>query len=172
MTKIFDTLAFVAIAAGLGVSSSAQNFEGRCSSATIEGDYAFRVSGELFTAAGLVYRDGIALTHFDGDRLLTQVDYVLANGVPVAGPTDANGFHTGESGSYAVNENCTGEATIGFPAPSAGATGAKIQLFFVISDDGRQLNTIVTSITPPNSTVPIPANIRSDAVRVHNRPSW
>ena len=169
MRKITETLAFVAIAAGLGVVSPAQDSH-HCSSATIKGDYAFRVSGEAFTAAGLVYRDGIALTHFDGHHSLTQDDYVLANGVPVPGPTASNGFHTDETGTYSVNEDCTGEAEINFPTPPAGTSGAVIKLFFVISEDGRQLNTIVTSLTPPNSTEALPANIHSDAVRVHTGP--
>jgi hypothetical protein len=47
-----------------------------------------------------------------------------------------------------------------------------IKLFFIISDDGRVLNTIVTSLTPPNSTQAVPANIHSDAVRVHARLPW
>jgi hypothetical protein len=171
MRKITETLAFVAIAAGLGAVSPAQDSH-PCSSTTIKGDYAFRVSGEVFTAAGLVYRDGIALTHFDGDHSLTQDDYVLANGVPVAGPTASNGFHTDETGTYSVNEDCTGEAEIDFPTPPKGTSGAVIKFFFVISEDGRQLNTIVTSLTPPNSTQAVPVNIHSDAVRVHTSPSW
>jgi hypothetical protein len=168
MRRIMETLAFVAVAAGMGVVSSAEDSH-PCSNATIKGDYAFRVSGEVFTAAGLVYRDGIALTHFDGDHSLTQNDYVLANGVPVPGPTASNGFHTDETGTYSVNEDCTGEAEINFPTPPAGTSGAVIKLFFVISEDGRQLNTIVTSLTPPNSTQAVPANIHSDAVRVKTR---
>jgi hypothetical protein len=168
MRRIMETLAFVAVAAGMGVVSSAEDSH-PCSNATIKGDYAFRVSGEVFTAAGLVYRDGIALTHFDGDHSLTQNDYVLANGVPVPGPTASNGFHTDETGTYSVNEDCTGEAEIDFPTPPAGTSGAVIKLFFVISEDGRQLNTIVTSLTPPNSTQAVPANIHSDAVRVKTR---
>jgi hypothetical protein len=171
MRKITSTLAFVAIAAGLGAVSPAQDSH-PCSSTTIKGDYAFRVSGEVFTAAGLVYRDGIALTHFDGNHSLTQDDYVLANGVPVAGPAASNGFHTDETGTYSVNEDCTGEAEIDFPTPPKGTSGAVIKLFFVISEDGRQLNTIVTSLTPPNSTQAVPVNIHSDAVRVHTNPSW
>jgi hypothetical protein len=163
MKKLASLLALVATAGGL--TSSAETHHA-CSGATIEGSYAFRVSGELFTPGGLVYRDGIALTHFDGDHTLAQVDYVLANGLPTAGPTDANGFHTDETGTYRVHENCTGEAEIDFPTPPGGTSGAVIKLFFVISDDGRQLNTIVTSITPPDSTVAIPANIHSDATRV------
>jgi hypothetical protein len=168
MRRIMETLAFVAVAAGMGVVSSAEDSH-PCSNATIKGDYAFRVSGEVFTAAGLVYRDGIALTHFDGDHSLSQNDYVLANGVPVPGPTASNGFHTDETGTYSVNEDCTGEAEIDFPTPPAGTSGAVIKLFFVISEDGRQLNTIVTSLTPPNSTQAVPANIHSDAVRVKTR---
>ena len=166
MRKIVSVLALATIAGSSAIASLAQD----CSSETLKGDYAFRVSGELFTSAGLIYRDGIARTHFDGDHLLTQVDYVLANGLPVAGPVDANGFHTDESGTYSVNENCTGQAVINFPTPPGGTSGAIINLFFVISDNGRQLNTIVTSLTPPNSTQAVPVNIHSDAVRVHNGP--
>ena len=164
MKKLVSLLALVATAGG-GLTSSAETHHA-CSGATIEGSYAFRVSGELFTPAGLVYRDGIALTHFDGSHTLAQWDYVLANGIPTAGPTDANGFHTDETGTYTVHENCTGEAEIDFPTPPGGTSGAVIKLFFVISDDGRKLNTIVTSLTPPNSTLAVPANIHSDATRV------
>jgi hypothetical protein len=173
MTKLASILALTAVATLSAITSSAQISEGHCSSADLRGDYAFRVSGEIFTAAGIVNRDGIALTHFDGDHSLVQVDYVLANGVPVAGPTDANGFHDHETGTYTVNENCTGNAEIDFPTPPGGTSGAVIKLFLVISDDGRQLNTIVTSITPPNSTTAVPANIHSDATKVHaERPGW
>lgn len=140
----------------------------RCNSETLNGDYAVRVSGEAFTAAGLVYRDGIALVHFDGDHTLSQVDFVQANGVPVPGPPDGNGFHTDETGTYQVNSNCTGSAVINFPAPPGGTSGAVIKVLFVISDDGNQINEIVTSLTPPNSTTPALANIHADLRRVHN----
>ena len=170
MRKIVSVLAIAVVGSFSAVASQGQHDHGSCSSETIKGDYAFRVSGEVFTAAGLVYRDGIALTHFDGGHTLTQVDYVLANGVPVAGPTDPNGFHTDEMGTYSVNENCTGAAEIDMPTPPGGTSGAIIKLFFVISDEGRQLNTIVTSLTPPNSTQAAPVNIHSDARRVHNEP--
>ena len=164
MRNVINVLVLAVTAAFSVTAVSAQT----CSSETVKGDYAFRVSGEIFAGTSLIYRDGIALTSFDGSHLLTQVDYVLANGVPVAGPTDANGFHTDETGTYSVNENCTGQAEINFPTPPGGTSGAVLKLYFVISDDGRQLNTIVTSITPPNTTTAVPANIHSDAVRVHS----
>ena len=164
MRNVINVLVLAVTAAFSVTAVSAQT----CSSETVKGDYAFRVSGEIFAGTSLIYRDGIALTNFDGSHLLTQVDYVLANGVPVAGPTDANGFHTDETGTYSVNENCTGQAEINFPTPPGGTSGAVLKLYFVISDEGRQLNTIVTSITPPNTTTAVPANIHSDAVRVHS----
>jgi hypothetical protein len=100
MTGSVSKFAITATLVAFGtVAAAAKDLHPPCSAATIEGDYAFRVSGEVFTAAGLVYRDGIALTHFDGDHSLTQNDYVLANGVPVPGPTAANGFHTDETGT-------------------------------------------------------------------------
>jgi len=166
--KRIIAIATAAIVAGAAVTASAQETHRPCSAATIAGDYAFRISGELFTPAGVVNRDGIALTHFDGDHRLSQEDYVLANGVPTPGPKDADGFNSRETGTYTVNEDCTGEAEIDFPTPPEGTSGAVIKFFFIISDDGRQLNTIVTSITPPNSSRAVPANIHSDAVRVQN----
>jgi hypothetical protein len=147
-----------------------------CNSETIKGDYAVRVSGETFvppTAPDQLptiaaYRDGIARVHFDGNHTLTQVDYVVANGVVVPGPPDGNGFHTDETGTYTVNENCTGSAEIDFPTPPKGISGAVIKVLFVISDDGRLINEIVTSLTPPNSTTPALVNIHADLRRVHN----
>ena len=165
MKNIIRMAALAALAAGSEVAGFAQTPK-PCTSQTIEGTYAFRVSGEVFAATGLVYRDGIALTHFDGVRTATQVDYVLANGVPVPGPKDENGFNTDETGWYEVHENCTGEVEINFPKPEGGTSGAVIKFFFIISNNGNQLTTIVTSLTPPNSTKAVPVNIHSDAVKI------
>lgn len=137
-----------------------------CGNQTLHGSYAFRVSGEVFTPGGVVNRDGVAMTHFDGNGNLTQVDWVVANGVPVPGPHNQYGFHDMETGTYTVNPDCTGNAQINFPIPPNGTSGAVIDLMFVIGDAGRTLHTIVSSLTPPNTTIPVPANIHSDAVRV------
>jgi hypothetical protein len=132
----------------------------------LSGDYAFRISGEVFTPTGIVNRDGVAMTHFNGSGGLSQVDWVMANGVVVPGPHNQYGFHDMETGFYTVNPDCTGEAEIDFPIPPHGTSGAVIKLMFVIGDGGRTLHTIVSSLTPPNSTTPVPANIHSDADRV------
>lgn len=150
----------------LAIASVAQVAYAGCSNQTLQGDYAFRVSGEVFTPAGVVNRDGVAMTYFNGQGGLSQVDWVVANGVPVAGPPNQYGFHDNETGFYTVNPDCTGQAQINFPIPPHGTSGAVLNLMFVIGDGGRTLHTIVSSLTPPNSTTPVPANIHSDAVRV------
>jgi hypothetical protein len=175
MSKSICVLALSIVFAFSAVASWGQGWSG-CNSETIKGDYAVRVSGQIFvppTPSNPLpvianYRDGIGLVHFDGKNGLSQVDYVVANGAVVPGPPDGNGFHNDETGTYTVNENCTGSAEINFPTPPGGTSGAVIKVLFVISDDGRQINEIVTSLTPPNSTTPVLANIHADLRRVHN----
>jgi hypothetical protein len=157
------------LAVGLvAIAAAGQQANSVCSNQTLRGEYAFRVSGEVFTPNGIVNRDGVAMTTFDGAGGLKQVDFVMANGVVVSGPTNLYGFHDMESGSYTVNPDCTGSAQINFPIPPHGTSGAVIQLMFVIGDGGRTIHTIVSSLTPPNMTTPVPANIHSDAVKVGN----
>ena len=92
-----------------------------CSNHTLHGDYAFRVWGEVFTPGDIVNRDGVATTHFDGNCNLTQVDWLVANGVPVQGPQNQYRFHDMETGTDTVNPDCMGQAQISFPIPPHGA---------------------------------------------------
>lgn len=63
----------------------------------------------------------------DGAGGLTQVDFVMSNDAPLAGPADpSTKFHIGEHGSYKVNPDCTGSAVIHFPAPPGVASGAEL----------------------------------------------
>src|SRR5262249_42478682 len=90
-----------------------------CSNAVLVGDYAFKISGQILPPGGApIQRDGIAMTRFDGKGNLTQVDFIMGNGLPIPGPSDPlTGFHTGESGNYQIFPDCTGRAEIRFPAP-------------------------------------------------------
>jgi hypothetical protein len=140
-----------------------------CSDATLKGDYAFRVSGQIYGPGGVVaqQRDGVAMTHFDGAGKLTQVDFVMANGSPMSGPTDATtGFHVNETGTYQVNADCTGNAEIDLPAPPGVPSGAVIKLMFVVGKHGSVIHTIVSELRPPGATSGIPASIHSDAEKV------
>jgi hypothetical protein len=166
-------------------TASAQVLKG-CTNATIHGNYAFRISGEVFLPAAnpagppapttniLVYRDGVAMTHFTGDGKLTQVDFVMGNGLtpsqqlPAPDPKDIDpttGFSTGEWGTYEVYPDCTGTATINFPPPAGMETGNVITLMLVIGNGGRTIHTVVSSLTLYNGHKAF-ANIHSDAERV------
>jgi hypothetical protein len=144
-----------------------------CSNASLTGDYAFRVSGVILppVAPGTpqiqILRDGVAMTNFDGSGKLSQVDFVMSNGVPLLGPTDPlTGFHIAETGSYQVFPDCTGNAQIQMPTPPGGSSGAVISLKFVLANHGKIIHTVVSALIPPNSTTPIPASIHSDGEKL------
>lgn len=167
-------LACIAVAAGAlfvpAATFAQSNDNDGCSNETLKGDYGFRISGNILNAAGapVVNREGVAMTHFDGRGGLTQVDFVMTNGVPQPGPTDpVTGFHIDEWGSYTVNADCTGSAVIHFPVPPKGTSGAEIDLMFVVSQGGRAIHTIVSQLIPPNTTTPVPVSIHSDGEKLH-----
>ena len=152
-----------------GTAAWAQENRG-CSDATLYGEYAFTVSGQIFLPTGAtVLRQGIAFTHFDGAGHLTQVDAVLSSpnapAVPGAPVDPVTGFHDQETGTYTVHADCTGTFSVQFP-PNVSATGtiagAKVTVLFVLSNHGRNIDTIVTSITPPGAPGPVPALIQSN----------
>jgi hypothetical protein len=148
----------------LGVRARAQgNDNDGCSNATLRGDYAFTVSGTVWVtdSQGVleeVQRGGIAMTHFDGIGGLSQVDFVMSghNNLPTppTPPTDpVTGFHIMETGTYKVYSDCTGTFTINSP-------GTVITVKFVLSDQGRAIHTIVTSLILPSG--PVMALIHSE----------
>jgi hypothetical protein len=156
----------------VGAGVKAQDNDG-CSNSTLRGDYAFTVSGQFFlpgpnSTTITVQRDGIAMTHFDGAGNLSQVDLVLsspnASAPPGPPPTDpVTGFHTEEHGTYTVNSDCTGTFTIHNPDFEGTAIpGPVITVKFVLSNGGRSIHTIVTSLIPPRMTAPVPALIHSE----------
>jgi len=166
-------------------TTRAQDNDG-CTNATLKGDYAFTVHGQIFlpTAAGsflTIQRQGIAMTHFDGGGNLSQEDFVLSDptapppkGVPLV--DQSNGFHNNEAGTYTVNKDCTGTFTINLPPLNDPKTGepvtgpGKIVVLFVLSDHGRAIHTVVTSIQPPGVPQPIPALIRSNGYKLGRVP--
>lgn len=174
-------------------TAKAQSYDNDgCSDETIKGDYAFRISGELFVPGAippttvLAYRDGVALTHFYGDGTLTQVDFVMGNGKVPSDPTQptyvaskdidqVTGFSINETGKYHVFSDCTGWAVIEFPSaekiingtPTTISPGAVIKLMFVVANGGHTIHTVVSSLSLPGGAPAYP-NIHSDAERLEH----
>jgi hypothetical protein len=119
----------------------------QCTDANLQGTYAFTVHGQSitvaadgssFTSTGLI--DGVGSIDFDGQGNITQSDYIVKNGTLVpGGATDGSGFHTGETGTYTLNGDCTGTADIVL------GPGNERFLELVIADNGRSAHAIVSS---------------------------
>jgi hypothetical protein len=164
-----------------------------CSDATLQGDYAFTLHGEsigvlvpqttgapkLAPFASPLLADGVAITHFDGNENLKQVDFVMRNGTSAATPTTPlteNGFRSGETGTYSVKSDCTGTFKITF------SDTTEIDVAFVLGNHGREIRTVVTrqhvpllppAIIPTGATCAantggcdLGVQIRSDGVRI------
>lgn len=102
-----------------------------CSNHTLRGDYGFTIGGTILAGPAPVLLRGVAMTHFDGHGNLTQVDFITRDGVP-AGPD-----WRPATGTYALNEDCTGSAVI------VPVVGPPFNLRLVVFDRGRQVATVV-----------------------------
>ena len=146
------TLAAAVACLTLVAASPAQ--AGACSNASLKGKYGQTISGELLPGPGVVLpQNGVAMTNFDGKGNFTQEDFVVINGSPTS-----SGFETGETGTYTVNSDCTGTATINYP------DGSWIDLELVVVNQGREFRTVVSFLSMGGSAVPV--NIGSSGVRV------
>jgi len=135
----------------LGGPSLAQ--AGTCSNNSLKGKYGQTISGELLPGPGVVLpQNGDAMTQFDGNGKFTQLDFVVINGTPTS-----SGFQS-ETGTYKVNSDCTGTATINYP------DGSQIDLELVVVKQGREFRTVVSFLTMGGHAVPV--NIGSSGVRV------
>ncbi|MGD1025496.1 MAG: hypothetical protein ABR880_22160 [Candidatus Sulfotelmatobacter sp.] len=127
-----------------------------CWNASLRGRYAQTISGEILPGPGIVQpQNGVAITNFDGQGTFTQEDFVVIGGTPVS-----LGFATGETGTYTVNSDCTGTATINYP------DGSWIDLELVVIDQGNEFRTVVSVLNLRGTT--LPANIASSGQRLEN----
>jgi hypothetical protein len=160
------TKTLIALAALLALGAGARAQDGDhdgCSDTTLRGDYGFTISGQITGGPSPGPVNGVALTTFDGQGGLTQTDFVVKSGAP-AEPPDA--FRTGEYGTYSVNSDCTGTATIHFPDATP---PQKIVLMFVVVNHGRGIRTVVAAlyVGPGIGTMtPTPAQIASEGTKI------
>lgn len=104
-----------------------------CSNRTLKGDYGFSIDGTILagTPNAFLLR-GVAMTRFDGDGNLSQVDFTTRNGVPFS-PDWRPG-----AGTYEINADCTGTAQI---IQSDGSPTVNLRL--VVVNRGREVRTAV-----------------------------
>jgi hypothetical protein len=114
----------------------AQSNSPLCNNALIAGNYGFTIEGTKIAGLGPVGPlVGVAMTEFDGDGKLTQIDTVIINGV-----VSSDFTHTPATGTYSVNPNCTGTFTINFTDGRP-----TVVTNFVVVDNGNEIDTVVTS---------------------------
>lgn len=105
----------------------------RCTDRTIRGDYGFSIDGTVLagTPNAFLLR-GVAMTRFDGEGNLSQVDFTTRNGMPMGADWRP------ATGTYAINPDCTGTAEI---VPADGSPSLRLRL--VVVDHGREIRTVV-----------------------------
>ena len=143
-----------------------------CSNATLKGEYAFGVTvytpaGPPFPPPSTVVVNGIKV--FDGHGNLTQRDY---QGDNLAGPDFAPPGQ--ETGTYQVNSDCTGSMVIDLNVPPvpAGLSSGVIWIKFVISDGRRHTHEVVSQLTPPFQSAPVPTQTSGDDWKVASEQNY
>ncbi|MDE3202429.1 MAG: hypothetical protein KGN79_16080 [Acidobacteriota bacterium] len=132
---------FCVIFAGLA-AAKAQTSSYLCNNALITGVYGFTIEGTKLGGIGPIGPQvGVAMTRFDGQGILSQVDAVVINGVQVSDFT-----HAAATGTYTVNSDCTGTFTINFTDNRPSITA-----YFVVVDNGNEIDTVVMGV-PPGTT--------------------
>jgi hypothetical protein len=151
--KTFCKGTLAAAAACLTLFAAFTPHASACSNASLKGKYGQAISGQLLPGPGVVLpQTGVAMTIFDGKGGFTQQDFVVINGSPTS-----TGFAS-ETGTYAINSDCTGTATINYP------DGSWIDLQLVVVNQGREFRTVVSALNMGGHAVP--ANIGSGGTRL------
>jgi hypothetical protein len=151
------TTAAIALPALSGAAWAGGTDDYGCSNATLKGEYAFGVTGDLPSPQVV---GGIKV--FDGNGNLTQRDYI-GGSVPAEFAPKGQ-----ERGTYTVNSDCTGSMVIDLNIPNvpAGTSSGVINILFAISDGGRHIHEVVSQFTSPGSTGPQPTQTSADDWKV------
>jgi hypothetical protein len=121
-----------ALARAQSPDSAEADGKGPCSNATLQGEYGFTITGQSLAGPTAGPVAGVAMTLYDGQGKLTQVDHVLHNG-----SAPAVQWRPG-AGSYTLNGDCTGTMEINFTDGSP-----SLHLSIVVVGRGREIRTVV-----------------------------
>ena len=112
-----------------GIGDAVSSLQPRCSNRTLRGSYAFNIEGTILAGPNRLLLRGLAMTEFDGDGNLSQVDFTTINGA--AASTE---WRSG-SGTYELNPDCTGTMEI---IQTDGSPTLRLRL--VVADHGRTIH--------------------------------
>jgi hypothetical protein len=102
--KVRNSLLMLALA--LAASSAVTAQASVCNNATIRGNYAYTIHGQVFIQNGpTLFIDGLARTTFDGEGNVSELDAISVNGNIAPGWVPNTGI-------YSVNPDCTGTITV------------------------------------------------------------
>jgi hypothetical protein len=128
------TLTFVLASCNLVMAQSeasgASRWHKPCSNRTLFGDYGTKLEGTIL-GPNLTLRT-LVLAHFDGEGNMTSKDYVVLNGLPPAEEWRQL------TGTYTVNPDCTGSATVDVPPGQP-----PLKFHFVVVKDGQEILEVV-----------------------------
>jgi hypothetical protein len=128
------TLTFVLASCKLATAqaepSGAHRWHKTCSNRTLFGDYGTKLEGTIL-GPNLTLRT-LVLAHFEGDGNLNSKDYVVLDGMP---PVEEWRQLTG---TYLVNSDCTGSATLNVPPGYP-----PLKFHFIIVKDGQEILEVV-----------------------------
>jgi hypothetical protein len=105
-----------------------------CSNQTLHGAYGFTIEGLLNIPGPGTQVRGVVLQTYDGNGHITQVDHVVIDGTP---PPEA---WRPATGTYSVNADCTGTATINLPSSSP---QPPLVVYFVVVNNGKEIRQVV-----------------------------
>ena len=119
------------LASGASARADSDDEQCSCSNRTLSGDYGDLVSdGVLIGAPGLPQEAQfrtVGVYHFDGKGKITGLEHTVVNGTSLEPGWTAN------SGTYAVNSDCTGKLVLITPN-----SPVPLNIFFVIVRHGTQ----------------------------------
>ena len=114
--------------------------KGPCGNHTLHGEYAAYISGTRTIGTVTENFVGISLRRYDGNGTFTEV-FASFHGA-ITGDQTATAAPGTTSGTYQVNDNCTGTSTLNSPVPGV---IPDIVSDFVIMEEAKEIREIVTS---------------------------
>ena len=121
-----------AVAQSSAGSVSDARHDGDCSDSMLSGDYGFSSEGVIIPAPNVTLQfRSVGTAHFDGRGSYSILEHTVVNGVSLE-----SGW-TRSTGTYSVNEDCTGMATLNTPNSPVPITTS-----FVVFREGEEMREI------------------------------